>query len=97
MLTSNAASSGISSRRVTSMGPLQAPTTVYPFCENVAEPSALCTWENIADGSSEAPIVVFERDLGASRLFVLTLIASSFKLQAPFLFANALMEGGFGE
>lgn len=38
--TSTAASSGSSSRRCTSSGPLTAPSTEYPLCEKVAEPSA---------------------------------------------------------
>lgn len=38
-MTSIAASSGSSSRRWTSIGPLTAPIIVYPFCEKVADPS----------------------------------------------------------
>lgn len=50
MLTSIAASSGNSSLLCTSIGPLTAAMTVYPDCENVAEPSARLNGDNVACG-----------------------------------------------
>ena len=61
--TSIAASSGSSSLRCTSIGPLTAPIIVYPFCEKVAEPSVLWRCERSATGSVDAGIVVVARML----------------------------------
>lgn len=49
--TSTVASSGSSSLRCTSMGPLTAPTMQKPLCEKVAEPSARCRCESWASGA----------------------------------------------